>query len=92
MGTTGAYGETWALDLEGRQPYNIYTVSHVGTFKDEYFFPVVFIKFFDKSCKHIPKRDQETILQVPTYFDPLYKVVSPIEMSPHEIENLKQLL
>ena len=35
---------------------------------------------------------KKTIRQAPTYFDHLYKVVSPYEMSPHEIENLKRLL
>ena len=29
-------------------------------------------------------------IKAPTYFDDLYKVVSPHEMSPHEIKNLKR--
>ena len=35
---------------------------------------------------------KKTICQAPTYLADMYKVVSPPEMFPHEIENLKQIL
>ena len=35
---------------------------------------------------------KKLIRKAPTYLDDLHKVVSPHEMSPHEIENVKQLL
>ena len=58
------------------------------------FFPFCFYFLkMDKSCKYFLYGERKKLIcQVPTYLNDLLKVVSPHEMSSHEIDNVKRLL
>ena len=57
------------------------------------FFPFVFIFFiFINPLNTSFMVIKKLICQAPTYLDDLHKVVSPHEMSPHEIENVQRIL
>ena len=57
-------------------------------------FSLLFLFFLmDKSCKYFLYGERKKLIcQVPTYLNDLLKVVSPHEMSSHEIDNVKRLL
>ena len=56
------------------------------------FLSLVFIIFLTNAVNTSCMMINKPICQAPMYLDELYKVVSPPEVSPHEIENLKRFL